>query len=82
MTLQEAIRALQAPDATDIWIRPQEWRGYGQAFDLTVGGKRLELVPTSRGGSDDMTNIVEELLGEWDVVEVRKVLAERGGDEE
>lgn len=77
MTLQQAINALMARDATNIWIRPQAWRGCGQAFDLTPGGKRLELVPTSRGGRDEMTTYVEELCGEWDVVEVRAVLAER-----
>ena len=77
MTLQQAIKAMQAPDAMDIWIRPQALRGKGIAYDLSADGKRVETVPTPRGGSEYMTNSVDELLGEWDVVEVQTVLRER-----
>jgi hypothetical protein len=77
MTLQQAINALMALDAMDIWIRPQALRGRGIAYDLSADGKRMETVPTHRGGSEYMTTLVEELCGEWDVVEVRTVLKER-----
>ena len=79
MTLQEAIAEMQKPETVRHWFRPVSWRGLGQAFDLSIGGKRVEFVPTPRGGSDYMTTAVSDLIGDWELVEVETVLDERGG---
>ncbi len=81
MTLQEAINVLYR--SADRWIRPRNlrWIKSGRAYTLSNDLKRLELVPTARGGVEDMTSIVDDLLCDWESVPVDVVLAEQGRDE-
>ena len=79
MTLQEAIQVLYR--SADRWIRPANltWIKSGQAYTMSNDLKRLELVPTAKGGAENMTNLVDDLLGHWESVPVNVVLAERKG---
>lgn len=73
MTLQEAIKAVQGKE--ELWFRPVSWKDLGIAF--TIIGEDAYRVPSSKGGRQDMTHDIDELLGEWEVIGREYVIGER-----
>lgn len=75
MTLQEAIKGVEGKE--ELWFRPVSYKDLGMAF--MVFDEITHRVPTDKGGRRDMTHYVEELLGEWEVINREKVIGERKG---
>lgn len=70
MTIVDAIKQL----TVETWIRPVTWRGSRQAFALCKGW--TVLVPTADGGMPHMTNLVADIVSDWEVVTPDMVLNE------
>lgn len=71
MTIMEALNFVRGKN---MWIRPVSWRGVGSA--LTIQNGKLFLVPSARGGFPWNPD-VEDICGEWELVEPYEVCKER-----
>jgi hypothetical protein len=69
------VDAIQKAIAEDNWLRPESWKGTGQA--LTVENGRLFFVPTHRGGKLATMPTTAELCGVWEVISANVVNNER-----
>lgn len=76
MKLHEALKHPKVV-AGDMWIRPVGWEKIPVAYAVRDGGSRnasVISVPSANGGRLGITFHVDELAGEWEVVEPSVVL--------
>jgi hypothetical protein len=72
MDIRDAIFLIK--NGNKLWARPIKWRGSGQALYL-YNGCRPAIVPSAKGGLPWYAS-VEDILGDWEVVNPDTVLDE------
>jgi hypothetical protein len=60
----------------DDWFRPVSYKGSGQAYCFSSDMKYTELVPTPKGGIQQMSPRIENLLEDWEIVSPDEVCNE------